>query len=1317
MDGTRKGKLLTPLEEVKVVRLTKSFVYVYKQADKKTFVAKIAHGSLGKHASQLIDPPPNTYEPEAEIVNPNLYFGPEDAVPVGGGEVVIHPDPGKGGGSGINDKAFGGGEAGSKQVLKPKEQDMVPVVQWDDQNVWMFVKSTLGPLLVQVPHAQVSKYDGKVVKDAGFSGYAGKLDPGAYKGIGDIYPLDWTADSGVAPAGVLHTYQGALPDFVPAPPKGFKATGELDSNGYPTAVHMKSKNVVSLVPGMGPALLGFDSDAYQSVDMDTGEVNVSSVPQVVPAAAQATLVNADVPAGYTLTKEKDPNGLPIVKDSDGLKWTLVPGQGPMDLANGAYKKMDDQTGELVGSFLLNHGWVSAYNGVPAGWHVNGDTDMNGFPIVTKKQGPSKKKAVFVKGVGLMFLLSKKSKSYTPMSADTWEALPGEYTVKNGWDGPLTAFQQKTVAELQAELQSPSKKTWGYSYPSPTPAAVPSPAPLPVPAKIPEKAILPPLSSLTLVPGAASSLAGAGKKEVYEDPAGNRYLFKVAATKGANVSAPHRAYAQAAFSALARQVRPEHLVIEPVVKSDGTVGTLQPFLDGTSSVPDASDLSESDKIAVATDHMLDWVMSQHDSHKANFIRTKDGVILSLDKEQGFRFIDSDKLSVSYHPNSVEAAPYYNKFWADFRDKKMDFDPKALEPAIAKLVTADMDAVLPSIEKYAEDMWPGPSNAWKRQSFVQTVVSRKLTARVDFEAFITKLYNTRENVRGVFTFKNGWVPDDASYMLPATVDQTTTKTGPDLIKEKLGSSAIKDHNTDPSLVLIRVQSSTPHKVIYDLLASLGVPPVGAAINGSHYNSVIVEKALLNKVVKTTTVAVPNPAILGKGHGVLPHSGVPTYFPAAPALPEKPGNVADLADMEKKRIGPTGYTITLDSEHIEAQTASVQRRMNKLGEVRYHVSFKLRHDSMLAAKTSSSLVSGQYSYQGGVYNEASDAIVDSGAVTGHMSGKMVSNGADQLWLSSESSFSRRSMVWAIVHNEDVAKALKPLLDQLSLSNSILKDPSSEDAQVYKMAQMLWASDPGASATTEVTKSALSKALQKAGVSPEEISACHPVETVPGKQSLIVPNRWRAVTAPVKGDLPLMLFAYWQRDSSTNVARLLKGGAVCINDRYRLGGPVSGASVGADIGTGGADNVTLRIASSGTGSSSLDKGSVQGPVKLIIAPDILDRLDVHLALGDSFGCTDPNESSYGHYFSGRATVREKLLSFAASAPASTELVVRRGVHPTKIIRVIAENESMRQSLIKGCLDVGYTSHVGCPIEDFIVVGPTTQLAVYERYVKPMGY
>lgn len=272
---------------------------------------------------------------------------------------------------------------------------------------------------------------------------------------------------------------------------------------------------------------------------------------------------------------------------------------------------------------------------------------------------------------------------------------------------------------------------------------------------------------------AHRLGGAGEKSVLRDPVtGRRYIFKPSTQKGTGRIEPFRARAQVAISQIARRVRPDHIEIE-YLERDGVPGTLQPLLE-LAHPPDLGGLSPgrlspAEMRQLAMEHVIDWATSQHDSHSRNFIRTADGRLLGIDKEQGWRYFGSDRLSTSYHPNERygEEEPYYNRFWRSFAAGEVEFDPLVMREAFDALEGIEPHELEAILRPYAASRSTSRAD---QDAFISRAQTRIYSTRDAFGEFIEGLYQEREGP-GTFDWSDGWRPAPPSGLTSSEIEAAT------------------------------------------------------------------------------------------------------------------------------------------------------------------------------------------------------------------------------------------------------------------------------------------------------------------------------------------------------------------------------------------------------------------------------------------------------------------------------------------------------------------------------------------------------------------
>lgn len=267
----------------------------------------------------------------------------------------------------------------------------------------------------------------------------------------------------------------------------------------------------------------------------------------------------------------------------------------------------------------------------------------------------------------------------------------------------------------------------------------------------------------------------GESYFYKDAAGNKYVVKLAVARdGSGIPQPYRAAAQEIFSQVSSVVRPGKSlpVATDPVGAKGVPATVQPWIEGAKPIGKSTDpslLPESAKKDIAEEHALDWLLSQHDTHGDNLLVRPDGTVLSIDKEQGFKYFlgdfkkagklipGDDKLSTDYHPNAAygEAEAYSNKFWRSFAGGQMSFDPTVMKDAISRIESLPDSEYVSLMSKFAA-VAPFKDDPKKVQEFIGKALTRKQNIRKDFEEFISGLYEKRTKKKGKFSFAGGWVP---------------------------------------------------------------------------------------------------------------------------------------------------------------------------------------------------------------------------------------------------------------------------------------------------------------------------------------------------------------------------------------------------------------------------------------------------------------------------------------------------------------------------------------------------------------------------------
>ena len=139
-----------------------------------------------------------------------------------------------------------------------------------------------------------------------------------------------------------------------------------------------------------------------------------------------------------------------------------------------------------------------------------------------------------------------------------------------------------------------------------------------------------------------------------------------------------------------------------------------------SAIDPEKVSDSDLMELQKHHALDWLIGNHDGHGRQFIRTKEGQLVGIDKGQAFKYFNQDKLHWNFHPNTHygEHEPVYNTLYRNMaKGGRVINDPR--QGDLGKFMQSLQD--IPDNE-YADMLRPYAEGAAKAGQ-LGTVLSKK------------------------------------------------------------------------------------------------------------------------------------------------------------------------------------------------------------------------------------------------------------------------------------------------------------------------------------------------------------------------------------------------------------------------------------------------------------------------------------------------------------------------------------------------------------------------------------------------------------------
>ncbi len=229
----------------------------------------------------------------------------------------------------------------------------------------------------------------------------------------------------------------------------------------------------------------------------------------------------------------------------------------------------------------------------------------------------------------------------------------------------------------------------------------------------------------------AKIEGAHRKEFWVDEKGEKWLFKPVQRAGESF----RAHGDEVAYRIGRLIDPEAIEVR-VITLNGKIGSIQKWRTDLASQFDFRDiapegLSPLEVGQLQREHVIDWLISNHDAHPKQFLRTTDGRVLGIDKGQLFKYLGSDRLDLAYHPNGVcgEKEPFYNTLFRAAQQGKVPFDPAATLEAIRQVERIPDDDYLAILRPYANGRFG--TNESAKKTFLDQALARKRDIRKNFE----------------------------------------------------------------------------------------------------------------------------------------------------------------------------------------------------------------------------------------------------------------------------------------------------------------------------------------------------------------------------------------------------------------------------------------------------------------------------------------------------------------------------------------------------------------------------------------------------------
>ena len=231
----------------------------------------------------------------------------------------------------------------------------------------------------------------------------------------------------------------------------------------------------------------------------------------------------------------------------------------------------------------------------------------------------------------------------------------------------------------------------------------------------------------------AKVGGAHEKEFWVDEDGNKWLFKPVGRS----SDDFVGYGEEAAYKIGCLIDPDAIEVR-TIRLNGRVGSIQKWKTGLAkehdfSAIDVTSLTADEIAQVQREHVIDWLISNHDGHSRQFLRAKNGKVYGIDKGQLFKFLGEDRLAIDYHPNGVcgEREPFYNTLFRAAKQGKVTVDPSVTLRYIREVERISDDDYLALLRPYIEGRFG--SEELKKKAFCDLALARKHNLSSDFEGF--------------------------------------------------------------------------------------------------------------------------------------------------------------------------------------------------------------------------------------------------------------------------------------------------------------------------------------------------------------------------------------------------------------------------------------------------------------------------------------------------------------------------------------------------------------------------------------------------------
>jgi hypothetical protein len=235
-----------------------------------------------------------------------------------------------------------------------------------------------------------------------------------------------------------------------------------------------------------------------------------------------------------------------------------------------------------------------------------------------------------------------------------------------------------------------------------------------------------------------SLGGMHSKKVWVDQEGNEWMTKSFPSDPASQMRVDTEHAANVLSRLFGFHAPE----TRIRTEGGGYEFLQHLVPAKTTFHGVSPLSlEKKQLAQAmSEHVLDWAISNHDSHSGNLLLDENGSVFGIDKGQALKFFPKDKLAVGYQPNPEPA--WYDQFYNALTSGKVDQETadyivRSVLRKAAKMEKVPDEQVRALYDRALEKRTSFP-DGMDREEFIDALMVRKNSLVADFTALYEGLF---------------------------------------------------------------------------------------------------------------------------------------------------------------------------------------------------------------------------------------------------------------------------------------------------------------------------------------------------------------------------------------------------------------------------------------------------------------------------------------------------------------------------------------------------------------------------------------------------